>query len=88
MATDESGLGNGIIITAVKNGFGHVNNSAPDMTSHVSVQCTYSNSPIDVEPERFKKKATDTSSVTFSQLNSEASETWNVVIEYEISTTG
>jgi len=84
MATDESGLGNGIIITAVKTGFGHTNNTAPDMTSHVSVQCTYSNSPIDVEPERFRKKATDTSSVTFTQLNSEAAETWNVVIEYEI----
>lgn len=84
MATDESAMGNGIIITAVKTAFTHVNNTAPDMTSHVSVQCTYSNSPIDVEPERFRRKATDASSVTFSQLNSEAAETWNVVIEYEI----
>ena len=88
MATDESGLGNGIIITAVKTGFGHTLNTAPDMTSHVSVQCTYSNSPIDVEPERFRKKGTNASSVTFSQLNSEASETWNIVIEYEIYVNG
>ena len=84
MATDESALGNGIIITAVKSGFTHVNNTAPDLTSHLSVQCTYSNSPIDVEPERFRRKATNTSNVTFMQLDCEAAETWNIVCEYEI----
>jgi len=84
MATDESALGNGIIITAVKTGFGHANNTAPDLTSHISVHCTYSNSPIDVEPERFRRKATNASSITFSQLDSEAAEVWNVLIEYEI----
>lgn len=88
MATDESALGNGIIITAVKSGIGNTLNTAPDMTSHVSVQCTFSNSPIDVEPEKFRKKGTNTSSITFKQLASEAADTWNVVIEYEVYTRG
>ena len=82
--TDQTALGNGVIITAVKSGFGHTLNTAPDLTSMASVQCTYSNTPVDVEPEKFRWKATDTSSVTFSQLDSEAAETWNIIVEYEI----
>jgi len=84
MAGDNEAIGNGIIVTALRSGFGHTLNTAPDLASHVSVECTFSNSPVDVEPERFRQKATNTSSITFSQLDCEAAETWNVVCEYEI----
>jgi len=82
--TDQTGLGNGIIITGVKSGFCKPLNTAPDMTSHVSVQCTYSNSPVDVEPEKFRDMGTTAASITFSQLDSSKAETWNVVCEYTI----
>ena len=86
--TDGTAVGNGIIISAVKSGFNHALNTAPDMTSTAFVQCTYTNTPVDVEPERFRFKGTDTASVTFSQLNSEVAETWNVMVEYEIYRNG
>ena len=86
--TDGTAVGNGIILSAVKSGFVTTLNTAPDMTSMALVQCTYTNSPVDVEPERFRWKGTETASVTFSQLDSEAAETWNVVIEYEIYKSG
>ena len=82
--TDQIALGNSIIISAVKAGFVNTKNTAPDQPSMAIVQCTYSNSPVDVEPERFREKGTDTASVTFSQLQGEATETWNIIIEYEI----
>ena len=88
MAGDNEALGNSIIITGVKAGFIKAENTAPDMTSMSSVQVTWSNSPVDVEPERIRWKASDASSITFMQLQGEATETWNIVIEYEIYTNG
>jgi len=84
--TDGTAVGNAIIVSAVKTGFGHTLNTAPDMTATHFVECTYTNSPVDVEPERWRWKATNTSSVTFMQLQGEAAETWNIVVEYEIYT--
>ena len=84
MAGDNEAIGNGIIVTAVRSGFGHTLNTAPDLTSHLSVEANVANQPVDVEPERFRQKATNTSSVTFMQLDCEAAETWNIVCEYEI----
>lgn len=86
--TDGTAVGNGVIISAVKSGFVHFRNTAPDQPSMAYVQCTYTNSPVDVEPERFREKGTDTASVTFSQLDSEKAETWSIIIEYEIYKSG
>lgn len=88
VGTDGTAVGNGVIISAVRAGFVNTMSTAPDLPSMAIVQCTYTNSPVDVEPERFRWKGTNTASVTFKQLNSEAAETWNVVIEYEIYDSG
>ena len=87
MAGDNEALGNSVIVTGVKTAFVNANNTAADAScaGHVLVQATYSNSPVDVEPERFRDMGTTAASITFKQLNGEAAETWNIVCEYEIS---
>lgn len=87
MAGDCEAAGNGIIITAVRSGTNNANNTAPDMTSPYFVQATCLNCPIDVEPEVFRTKGTTAASITFTQLDSEAAETFNVVVTYEIHKT-
>jgi len=84
MAGDNEASGNGVIVTGVKSGFVHKLNTDPDLAGHVVVEAVWSAMPVDVEPERFRDMGTSTASITFNQLTAEASETVNIVIEYEI----
>ncbi len=85
MAGDNEASGNGIIIRALKSGFNHTLNVDPDYPSDY-VEGVWSNMPVDVEPERFRDKGTTTASVTFTQLQVEAAETFNIKLEYTIYT--
>ena len=87
MAGDNEALGNGIIVTAVRAGMPNANNTAPDLNAPYIVEATWSNSPVDVEPEKFRVKGNAGASITFSQLQGEASETWNIACTYEIHKT-
>jgi len=84
MAGDNEAMGNGVIITGVKSGFVHTLNVSPDLAGHVVVEAVWSAMPIDVIPEHFRDMGTSTAKITFKQLTAEASETVNIVINYEI----